>query len=148
MENAQLFTLANAMALLGWLVLLASPWFPKFAEWVSGRIIPIFLSVGYTSLIMLYWADAEGGFSSLADVMALFTQPETVLIGWIHFLAFDLFIGAWECRTARRENIAFWFVIPCLILTFQLGPIGLFLFMVIRAIAHMKRSAKNEEAVA
>ena len=147
MEDAQLFSIASSMAMLGWLALLCSPWFPKFAEWVSGRIIPALLSVVYTALIMVYWASSEGNYNSLDGVMALMSMPEGVLIGWVHFLAFDLFIGAWQARTARAEGIAFWLVIPCFALTFWFGPIGLLLFMTIRLINNMKQSQASEAVV-
>ena len=48
---------------------------------------------------------AEGGFGSLADVATLFQKQELLLAGWIHYLAFDLFIGAWETRDAARNQI-------------------------------------------
>ena len=63
----------------------------------------------------------------------LFTSPEIALAGWIHYLAFDLFVGAWEVRTARREGIAFLLVLPCLALTFLFGPAGFLVFSMLRA---------------
>ena len=65
--------------------------------------------------------------------MALFTMPEIALAGWIHYLAFDLLVGAWEVRTARREGIAFLLVLPCLALTFLFGPAGFLAFSALRA---------------
>ena len=55
----------------------------------------------------------------------LFTSPHAVLAGWIHYLAFDLFVGAWEVRDARRHGLSHWMVVPCLALTLMLGPFGL-----------------------
>ncbi|MEO0410581.1 MAG: abscisic acid-deficient protein Aba4 family protein [Pseudomonadota bacterium] len=49
------------------------------------------------------------------------------------FLAFDLFIGAWVCRTARSEGISFWLVVLCLPFIFLFGPAGLLAFQAIRA---------------
>lgn len=46
----------------------------------------------------------------------------------LHYLAFDLFVGAWQVRTARREGIAHLAVFPSLILTFMVGPVGLLVF--------------------
>ena len=61
---------------------------------MSGVVIPLLLSAGYLILIALHFRGAEGGFGSLADVATLFQKQELLLAGWIHYLAFDLFIGA------------------------------------------------------
>ncbi|MNC91016.1 hypothetical protein D3C83_71980 [compost metagenome] len=76
---------------------------------------------------------AEGGFGSLADVAALFQKRELLLAGWIHYLCFDLFIGAWEVRDSQQHGIPHLVVIPCLIMTFLLGPIGLLFYFAIRS---------------
>jgi len=128
-----LFQIANTLALAGWLVLLASPFIPKIADWISGLTIPLLLAIAYTGLVMAYFGQSEGGFDTLENVMKLFTTREVVLAGWIHYLAFDLFVGAWEVRTGRAEAIPFLLVVPCLVLTFLLGPAGFLAFTAIRA---------------
>jgi len=128
-----LFQIANTLALAGWLVLLASPFIPKIADWISGLTIPLLLAIAYTGLVMAYFGQSEGGFDTLENVMKLFTTREVVLAGWIHYLAFDLFVGAWEVRTGRAEAIPFLLVVPCLVLTFLLGPAGFLAFIAIRA---------------
>lgn len=133
MTIEQLFSASSILAMLGWIILLASPLIPRIAQIASGVIIPGLLSIIYVALIFAFWSRSEGGFDSLAGVMQLFTFQEAALAGWIHFLAFDLFLGAWEVRTARREGIAFYLVIPCLALTFMFGPIGFLLFLGLRA---------------
>ena len=55
-----------------------------------------------------------------------------LLAGWVHYLAFDLLVGAWIVRTARAEGIPHWAVMPCLILTFLFGPAGLLAFAILR----------------
>jgi Domain of unknown function (DUF4281) len=132
MPPDQLFQLANPLALLGWLALLASPLAPRAAQAVSAAAIPLLLALAYTGLVLAFWWEAPGGFGSLPEVQALFTHPHIALAGWLHYLAFDLFLGAWEVRTARAEGIPHWLVIPCLILTFLFGPAGLLAFAVLR----------------
>ena len=127
-----MFQAANPLALAGWLVLAISPLAPRIADRVAGFGIPAVLSLGYTALILTNWSGADGGYDSLPNVMLLFTVPEIALAGWVHYLAFDLFVGAWEVRTARREAIPHVLVLPCLILTFLFGPIGLLLFLGLR----------------
>ena len=65
-------------------------------------------------------------------VAKLFSNRWLLLAGWIHYLAFDLFIGAWEVRDAQDLGISHFIVIPCLLLTFLFGPAGLLLYFVIR----------------
>jgi Domain of unknown function (DUF4281) len=132
MTPDQLFQLANPLALLGWVALLAAPLAPRAAQAVSAAAIPLLLALAYTGLVLAFWWEAPGGFGSLSEVQALFTHPQIALAGWLHYLAFDLFLGAWEVRTARAEGIPHWLVIPCLILTFLFGPAGLLAFAILR----------------
>jgi hypothetical protein len=126
-----LFQLANPVAMAGWLALLLSPLAPRLAQAVA-LAVPLALSLLYSGLVLAYWWEAPGGFGSLPEVQALFTHPQIALAGWVHYLAFDLFLGAWEVRTARAEGIPHWAVIPCLILTFLFGPAGLLAFAILR----------------
>jgi O-antigen ligase len=128
-----LFPIANFLAMAGWLVLALSPLSPRWSDRVAGVAIPLILSVGYTALILAFWSRAPGGFDSLANVMALFTMPQIALAGWVHYLAFDLLIGAWIARTARAERVPHLLVLPCLALTFLFGPVGYLTFTLIRA---------------
>lgn len=124
-----LIQVAGPLALLGWLALVLAP---RLADPVAALVIPALLAVGYTALILVHWAEAPGGFGSLAEVMALFTDPGIALAGWVHYLAFDLFVGAWITRTARAEGIAHLLILPCLALTFLFGPAGLLAFTALR----------------
>jgi hypothetical protein len=45
--------------------------------------------------VSLFWR-SPGGFSTLAGVAVLFSNPWLLLAGWVHYLAFDLLIGSWE----------------------------------------------------
>src|SRR5262245_26616089 len=121
MNADTIFSLSNMLALAGWLVLLGSPLFPKIADRISGLLIPTLFAVAYSGLILTFWFSAKGGFDSLDNVAALFQTRELLLAGWIHYLAFDLFVGTWIVRTARRAAVPFWLVVPSLALTFLFG---------------------------
>lgn len=131
MTPDQLFQIANPLALIGWIALAASPLMPRL-EQAAAIAVPLLLSILYSGLILANWAGAEGGFSSLPDVQLLFASAPVALAGWVHYLAFDLFVGAWAVRTARAEGIAHWKVLPCLALTFLFGPAGLLAFAILR----------------
>lgn len=137
MDFEILFSLASVLAMSAWLTLLASPLIPQWSDRIAGTIVPVALSLGYLGLL-LFPSSGGGGFGSLASVIELFSHKQAALAGWVHFLAFDLFIGAWVCRTARQEGIKFWAVVPCLILTFFFGPAGFLAFWSVRSVKYLK----------
>ena len=126
-----IFSACGALAAIGWLLLVALPR-QRHARLVAGVVIPLAIAVVYLGLILRYFNASDGGFGSLADVARLFSNPGALLAGWVHYLAFDLFIGAWEVRDAQRHGAPHWLVVPCLGLTFMLGPIGLLAYFAAR----------------
>jgi hypothetical protein len=120
----QLFGLGNIAAMAGWVLLILLPRWRGIAQSVAGIGIPALLSLAYTVLISVWWSRAEGGFGSIEAVRALFGSAPVLVAGWFHYLAFDLFVGAWISREAQREGISHVFVLPLLVLTFLFGPIG------------------------
>lgn len=133
MSPDRLFDLTGPLVLVGWATLVAAPLIPRLAQIVAGLAIPTILSALYVALILSFWTSAEGGFGSLADVMTLFDDPGVALAGWVHYLAFDLLVGAWIVRTARAEGIPHLLVLPCLPLAFLFGPAGFLAFTTLRA---------------
>ncbi len=132
MNHEQLFQACNFLAMLNWgLLILAPRW-----KW-TGRIT---VGIVVTALACLYVygvfhafdADSFSSFGSLKGVMALFTQEQAVLVGWIHYLAFDLMTGYFIIRNAAKYTIPHLLLVPCLLLTFMLGPTGLLLYLLIR----------------
>lgn len=142
MTADKIFSIANLLALLGWILLIFAPRWKGTGKIVLSGAIPLLLSVAYLVLIVLFFGKSEGGFDSLANVMKLFTNEWAVLAGWIHYLAFDLFVGSWEVKDAQSRNISHWFVTPCLLLTFLLGPIGFLIYSVLRFF--LAKEVKND----
>ena len=125
------FSFSSLIAIFGWILLVVVPNDPR-ARLLTGVIIPLTLSIIYLVFIFLHFGNAPGGFGSLAEVRTLFGKDELLLAGWVHYLAFDLFIGAWESRDARRLQIPRLVMVPCYVMTFMLGPIGLLFYFAIR----------------
>lgn len=141
MNAETIFSVANTTALLSWILIAAAPKWKFTRVVVVSGAIPLLLSATYLVLVVTFFGSAEGGFGSLADVMKLFTNEWAVLAGWIHYLAFDLFVGIWEVRDAEEQGISHWLLIPCLFFTFMLGPIGLLMYTGLR-FALKKRGEK------
>jgi Domain of unknown function (DUF4281) len=128
-----LFLLAGLMAMAGWLPLALAPLRPRLTQTVATFIVPAVIGLAYAGLIARYWGEAAGGFNSLDEVSVLFGHRGMLLAGWLHYLAFDLFVGAWEVREAQRVGLPHWLTLPALALTFLFGPIGLLVFLALRA---------------
>jgi hypothetical protein len=132
MTAEQLFSLCGLLAVAGWILLIATPRSPR-AMTIAGTVIPGALSCIYLILFVFHAADTRGGFSSLAAVAELFSNQWLLLAGWVHYLAFDLFVGTWETRDAVGCGISRWLVAPCLLLTFLFGPIGWLAYSIVRS---------------
>jgi len=134
MSAENLFRICNSVALVGWVILAVFPRKRWGAPLVTGILIPALLSLVYLALIATRFGKGQGDFQSLAGVAALFADPYVLLAGWVHYLAFDLFIGSFEVRDAQRSGLSHFVVLPCLFFTFMLGPIGFLLYLVVRGV--------------
>ena len=137
MTAEQLFSIVNTMAVVSWLGLALLPRVRWVAHALTAVWMPLIFAVVYLALIAANISGSNGGFSTLAGVARLFDNPWLLLAGWVHYLAFDLFVGSWEVRDAQARGIPHWLVVPCLALTFLFGPIG---FLAYRAVALTKQS--------
>jgi hypothetical protein len=133
MSAEQLFSIANLVAMLGWVLLAVFPQRRWPAEVVSGWVIPALFAGLYVGIIATTWGRSPGGFSSLSEVALLFQSPWLLLAGWVHYLAFDLLVGSWMVRDARSRGIAHLLVVPLLLLTFMFGPAGWLAYLLLRA---------------
>ena len=138
MSPEQVFALANGIALLSWLLLAVLPGRRWVTDIVTGKAVPAVFAVLYIAIVATTLSGAEGSFSTLAGVASLFANPWILLAGWVHYLAFDLLIGTWEARDARERGVPHLLLIPCLFLTFMLGPAGWLLYMGVREVRSSK----------
>ena len=140
-----IFRLSNMVALLGWVALLFAGRIGFVSTVLCKFVIPGLLAVVYMGLILTHWTGHQGGFGSVTGVQQLFGDPWLVTAGWVHYLAFDLFLGAWQVREAQRHGLSLWWTAPCLLLTFLFGPIGFLLFLLLSSIHAGRRRSANLE---
>jgi hypothetical protein len=134
MTSNQLFSVVNLVAVGTWLILALFPRRRWATHVAAGAAVPALLAGAYVVIIAATFRDAQGGFSSLPEVAMLFSDPWLLLAGWIHYLAFDLLVGAWEVRDSQQRRIPHLLVVPCLALTFMFGPAGWLLYMGLRIV--------------
>lgn len=143
------FSVAGLLAIAGWLgLVLATVVKPVRAyAWRAATFaIPALLAVAYILLIQDGMRASDGGgFGSIAEVRTLFANDAALAAGWLHYLAFDLFVGAWIAREGPRSGVPGILLIPCFALTFLFGPAGLLLFFALRFAFQGRRGAMEVE---
>jgi hypothetical protein len=127
-----IFAIANAWILPGWLLLLFAPsW--KYTGSIVFYLIIVVLAIAYAWLLLtdIGSFDPEAG-STLANISEVFGDPRVTLIGWIHYLAFDMLAGLVIALDARRVGVNRFLMALPLFLTLMTGPLGLLVYAVIR----------------
>jgi hypothetical protein len=134
MDAASIFSLGNTCILIGWILLIFLPnWKYTQASILNGLIV--LFAVVYTYLILKDFGDFRAdSFSSLANVKALFQNDNAVAAGWFHYLAFDLFVGAYIVRKSISLGISRVFYTLALPFTFMFGPMGYLMFFIIKSL--------------
>lgn len=136
MTADDLFGLASAAVLPGWLILIFAPrgqW--VWLDRVPALILPLALSALYSGLILTYFGASGGGFGSIAAVRMLFASDYGLVAGWVHYLAFDLIVGAMMATKMDQMGLSRLSQAPLLGLIFLFGPIGVLLIWITESVA-------------
>ena len=71
-------------------------------------------------------------YLGIYELLDLLQNESFLMLIWLHFLAINLFCGAWIVKDSQKINMNKYLVIICLILTYFIGPIGIFFYWLIR----------------
>ncbi len=148
-----IFSTGNILAMIAWAVLILLPRRPLALSailYVVVGLLCLAYTVGFASLIGGWVdpggvSDSQGNFSSIEGVRAFFATDGGITIGWLHYLAFDLFVGLWIAKDADAKGFSRVLQAPILLATFFAGPVGLFVWLIIRepAARRAARAAKE-----
>lgn len=130
---AALFALTSQVMAPLWLLLVLSVFVAKLApiaQWIARFGLPVLLGACYAYALLPQLPFESGGFGSLAELRSLFGNDWLLLAGWVHYLVFDFFVGAWIARDSA--GVPQVLVIPCLIACFLAGPLGLLAYLLLR----------------
>ena len=143
MSWSAIFTLTNVIAFAGWLALAVLPRRPAVHSLILYAGVGILCLVYAAMFVALFGcmadparvagaADPDLTDYSIAGLRALFMSDGGIVLGWTHYLAFDLFVGLWISRDADAKGFSRLTQLPFLFMTFLAGPIGLLAWLVIR----------------
>ena len=138
MPNADLvFKVANWIVMAGWLALLLAPLRREalitVARFAAAGVAALYVILLVRGVSMGPGLPEGAGFSTLDGVVALLSHREAILGGWVHFLAFDLFVGSWMAEDAPKAGVPHWLLVPLLGLTLMAGPGGLLFYLIAAA---------------
>jgi len=130
--TALLFTIANTAILLAWVPLWVLPKWSVTQQIIAFPYIPFVLSFFYLFFLMGDKGLVDADFSSLTGILELYRNatPEGAAAGWMHYLAFDYWIGCWILRDAQKKALPHLLIIFPLLCTFMLGPVGIMLYVI------------------
>ena len=138
-----LFGIINAVVLPAWAALLLVPGW----RWTQGLAVSVTVTLvacAYVALVAYAVVSGEGAegvdFTTIEGVAAIFSAPPGVVAGWAHYLAFDLFVGAWVVRDARARGVPHLLAVPSVLLCFVAGPTGFLLYRITRALRTRRRA--------
>jgi hypothetical protein len=129
MTASGLFSLVNVIPMPIWAIWMLAPR-SQLARELAESLWPLAILAAVYSGGVAYALGGglfdTGSFSTLEGVMALFDSPVVALIGWVHYLCFDLFVGRWIMNDAPNGGYR---LVPVLFLTLVFGPLGLLLYI-------------------
>lgn len=131
-----IFKICNYFALIPWLLMIFLPNWSLTKMAIQSYSFPIILAVIYSLYIVISFGKTSGNFFSLVGVERLFRNRQVLLAAWVHYLAFDLFVGGWIWADAAKNHVSQWFLVPCLLLTLMLGPFGFLVYIVLRSLVY------------
>ncbi|HZH13039.1 MAG TPA: ABA4-like family protein [Archangium sp.] len=132
MDGELILKVLNVPVLLGWAAMVLAPR-ARFTRWVlESDVIPLVIGAVYLALVAPHLPGLLGQFDTLEHIGAALQRPGMLLAGWIHYLAFDFLVGRVVLADAQRRGIPHLLVVPCLLLTFMLGPTGYLAYAAVR----------------
>jgi hypothetical protein len=132
-----IFQLSNLLVMPFWLLMILLPhwqWTRRIltSPWVVAPAAFLYAVLVIPALATLLPQLAN---PQLGAIAALLSTPQGATIAWIHFLAFDLFVGRWAYLDSRQRGITAWLVSPSLLLILLVGPLGLLLYLFVSLFA-------------
>jgi Domain of unknown function (DUF4281) len=135
------FIAAHAVAFIGWAALFALPWIGRrravlAARWAAVPLCLLYLLFLFTHLKAI----PTGAGYTLEAIGRFFDKPVMLLVGWIHYLVLDLWVGSWEAEHSETAGVPYGLLLLCLFATLMIGPLGLLLYL---GVAAWKRGGKS-----
>ena len=121
-----IFNVFNTGILFFWLALMVFPKSKFTQKTTDFPWVPLVIAFGYIYFLSTTEGTFSADFSSLSGLTQMFqnANPQGVAAGWLHYLAFDFWVGCWMLKDSQKKQIKHFFVLLPMLCTFMLGPVG------------------------
>lgn len=136
-EN-EVFSIVSLIVLFGWVPMLGFPkW--KYSILTARSVVAVILGLFYMYGVFFIFSDPSDfmKFQSLDGLYELFMNKTAVLVGWIHYLTFDMLVGSLILEQGQKKGIKHGWLVPCMVGSFMLGPVGWLLY---QGISQLKKN--------
>lgn len=140
----KIFELSGLLIMPFWILMIFLPHWKWTRRIVSSPLIIVPPAILYGLLVVPRFFEIMPPLlqPTLVGVAALLGSESGAIIGWAHFLAFDLFVGRWIYLDSREKNVSAWLTALILFFTLMLGPLGFLSYLLLREIYRRFDGAK------
>ena len=124
----------NTLALVAWIALSVAPYNAHVQKWVLGGVVVTLAGLYAILFVGSFDGAMMSELATLDGLMGLFSNKQAVVLGWTHYLAFDLVAGIYIVRNAQTHEISSRAILPFLWFTFMAGPLGWLMYVVFRVL--------------
>ncbi|MEM9461171.1 MAG: ABA4-like family protein [Myxococcota bacterium] len=129
-----LFSASSLLVMPQWLMMVFAPKWRVTMTVMRSPLVVLPAALLYAALVIPMMVEALPVLAQpkLQTIASMLGTPAGATVGWIHFLAFDLFVGRWIYLDAHEHGRSPWLVSPILALTLMFGPLGLAIYVGLR----------------
>jgi Domain of unknown function (DUF4281) len=143
-----IFSLSSLLVMPFWFLIIFLPtwkWTKRIisSPWISAGAALLYTVLVLPSILQILPAVMNPSLSGIASLLG---TPAGATIAWVHFLAFDLFVGRWVYLDSREKKLSPLLVSPILFFVLMLGPLGFLLYLLVRFFAQPKSEVRVARA--
>ena len=128
-----IFNIFNSGILLFWMLLLFFPKQSITQKVIAYPWVPLVIAFGYIYFMGMTSETFSADFTSLNGLTEMFqnANPQGVAAGWLHYLAFDFWVGCWMLKNSQEKGVKHLWMLAPMLFTFMLGPVGIIIYTLV-----------------
>ncbi len=143
-----IFSLSSLLVMPFWFLMIFLPgwkWTKRItaSPWISAGAALLYAILVLPSVLQILPVVMNPSLSGIASLLG---TPAGATIAWVHFLAFDLFVGGWVYLDSRERWFSSWLVSPILFFILMLGPLGFLIYLLVRFAGQPRVQPKAAQA--